>query len=122
MQTSNDHVISGGAVGVAVRASISSPVDVNASPTTTAKTGMRSRASRSDVWQDMKEVKKVVSGKEVRCGVICNYCKSCLSSPSTCGTDHSRCCIGSCKKKAFVVTTCSQSHMHFDSNGNVQRF
>jgi hypothetical protein len=83
---------------------------------------MRSRASRSDVWQDMKEVKKVVSHKEARCNAICNYCKSCLSAPSTRGIGHLHCHIGACKRKALVVTACSQSHMHFNSDGNVQCF
>jgi hypothetical protein len=33
-------------------------------------------------------VKMVIVGKEVRCGAICNYCKICLSAPSTGGTGH----------------------------------
>jgi hypothetical protein len=61
----------------AARASASSSVDVDASPTkSTAKT-MRNqaRASRSDVWQDMDEIKKVIGGKEVRVGAICKCYK-----------------------------------------------
>jgi hypothetical protein len=71
-------------------ASASSPVDVDTSlTTTTAKTGRtRAWASRFNMWQDMEEVKKVVTGKEIRCGAICNYCKTCLSAPSTGSTGH----------------------------------
>jgi hypothetical protein len=71
-------------------ASASSPVDVDMSPMmSTAKIGRtRAQASRSDVWWDMDEVKMVIVGKEVRCGAICNYCKICLSAPSTGGTGH----------------------------------
>jgi hypothetical protein len=69
-----------GGVGVAatgpdtaVGASTSSPVDVDDSPTTsTAKTGRRARATRSDMWKDMEEVKKIVRGKEVRVVATCN--------------------------------------------------
>jgi hypothetical protein len=65
---------------------------------------------------------KKSAGKEVRCGAICNYCKSHLSAPSTGGTSHLRRHIRSCKRKAIVVTSSSQSHLHFDSDGNVQYF
>jgi hypothetical protein len=40
---------------------------------------IRARASCSDMWQDMEEVKKVIAGKEVRCGAICIYYKTRLS-------------------------------------------
>jgi hypothetical protein len=79
----------------------SSPVDVDDSLTaSTAKTVRRAKATRSDVWKEMEEVKKVIGGKEVRVGAICNYCKHCLSSPSTGGTGHLRRHIRACKRKA----------------------
>jgi hypothetical protein len=89
----------------------------------TAKTvRTRAWANRSDVWQDMEEVKKVVAGKEVRCGAICNYCKTRLYAPSTGGIGHLHRHIKSCKRKSIVATSSSQSHLHFDSDGNLQRF
>jgi hypothetical protein len=105
-------------------ASGSSSIDVDTSLTTsTVKNGrIRARASRSDVWQDMEEVKKVITGKEVRCGFICNYCKNRMSAPSTGGTGHLRHHIRSCKRKSIAATLSSQSHLHFDSDGNVQHF
>jgi hypothetical protein len=59
-------------------ASASSLVDVDVSPTASTAKMMRNqaRASRSDVWQDMDEVKKVIGGNEVRVGAICKCCKS----------------------------------------------
>jgi hypothetical protein len=51
----------------ATGASTSSPVDVDKSLTaSTAKMGRRVRATRSDMWQDMEQVNKVVEGKS-RC-------------------------------------------------------
>jgi hypothetical protein len=104
--------------------SASSLVDIDTSPTmSTVKTWrIRAQASCSDMWQDMEEVKKVIAGKEVRCGAICNYCKTRLSAPSTSGTGHLRCHIRSCKRKSIAATSSSQSHLHFDYDGNVQHF
>jgi hypothetical protein len=52
---------------------------VDDSPTgSTAKSGRRVRATRSNEWKDMEEVKKVVGGKEVRVAATCNYFKSCI--------------------------------------------
>jgi hypothetical protein len=49
---------------IVVGASTSSLVDVDDSPTiSTAKTGRRARATCSDVWKDMEEVKKIIGGK-----------------------------------------------------------
>ncbi|GJN25364.1 hypothetical protein PR202_gb13184 [Eleusine coracana subsp. coracana] len=67
----------------------------------------------------MEEVKKFINGKEVRCGAICNFCKSRLSASSNGGTGHLRRHINSCKKKALVAISSSQSHLHFGSDGNV---
>lgn len=120
-----DSVGGGAAVGpdTAIGASASSPVDVDDSPTaSTAKTARRARATRSDVWKEMEEVKKVVGGKEVRVGAVCNYCKSRLSAPSTGGTGHLRRHIRACKRKALAASSSSQSHLHFDGDGNVRRF
>jgi hypothetical protein len=106
-----------------VEASASSPVDVdNSSTASTTKTARRARATHSDVWKEMEEVKKVVGGKEVRVGAICNYCKPCLSAPSTGGTGHLRRHIRACKRKALAASSSSQSHLHFDGDGNVRRF
>jgi hypothetical protein len=77
----------------------SSPVDVDDSPMV-----RRVRATCSDVWKEMEEVKKVVGGKEVRVGAICNYCKSRLSAPSTGGTGHLRRHIKACKRKALAAS------------------
>jgi hypothetical protein len=105
-------------------ASASSPINVDMSPTTSSTNTGRTRArpSRSNVWQDMEEVKKVIIGKDVRCGAIYNYCKTHLPAPSTSGTGHLRRHIRSCKRKSIATTLSSQSHLHFDSDGNVQRF
>jgi hypothetical protein len=53
-------------------------MDVNKSPIEGTANMMRNRgrASHSDRWQDMDEVKKVIGGKEVRVGAICKCCKS----------------------------------------------
>jgi hypothetical protein len=59
-----------GSSDAVVGASASSPVDVDASPTGST------RQDNEDVWQDMDEVKKVISRKEVRVGAICKCCKS----------------------------------------------
>jgi hypothetical protein len=84
-----------------IEASASSPVDVdNSSTASIAKMARRERATHSDVWKEMEEVKKVIGGKEVRVGAICNYCKHCLSAPSTGGTGHLRRHIRACKRKA----------------------
>jgi hypothetical protein len=94
---------SAGAGDGAVRALASSLVDVDMSPTmSTAKMMRRARASRSDVWKDMDEVKKVVDGKEVRVGAICKVCKSRLSASSNGGTGHLRRHIKSCKRKSLA--------------------
>jgi hypothetical protein len=63
----------------------------------------------------MDEVKKVVSGKEVRVGTICKVCKSRLSASSNGGTSHLRRHIKSCKRKSLASSS-SQSHLHFDSD------
>jgi hypothetical protein len=112
-----------GSSDAAAGASASSPVDVNVRATaSTAKTMRnRARASCSDVWQDMDEVKKVIDGKEVRVGTICKCCKSRLSASSNGGTGHLRQHIKACKRKALASSS-SQSHLHFYSNGHVQRF
>jgi hypothetical protein len=87
-------------------ASTSSSVDVDESLTaSTAKMGRRVRATGSDVWQDMEQVNKVVGGKEVRVGAICNYCKSHLSTPSTCGIGHLRRHIKACKKRTLAASS-----------------
>jgi hypothetical protein len=98
-------------------------VDVDASPTasTTKMMRNRARASRSNIWQDMDEVKKVVGGKEVRVGTICKCCKSQLLASSNGGTGHLHRHIKACKRKVLASSS-SQSHMHFDSDGQVQRF
>jgi hypothetical protein len=94
---------SAGAGDGAMRALASSPVDVDTSPTvSTTKTMRRARASRSDVWQDMDEVKKVIGGKEVRIGAICKVCKSRLSASSNGGTGHLCRHIKSCKRKSLA--------------------
>jgi hypothetical protein len=73
-------------------ASTSSQVDVDDSPmTSTAKMGRRVRATRSDMWKDMDEVKK---SSEVRVVATCNYCKS--PTPST---GHLHWHIVSCKEE-----------------------
>jgi hypothetical protein len=117
----------GGAAAVGpntiVGASASSLIDVNDSLTaSTAKTVRRARATRSDVWKEMEEVKKVIEGKEVRIGAIFNYCKYHLSAPSTGGIGHLRRHIRACKRKALVASSSSQSHLHFDGDGDVRRF
>jgi hypothetical protein len=100
-------------------------VDVDARSTeSTSKMMMnQARDSRSDVWQDMHEVKKVVDGKEVRVGAICMCCKSRLSASSNGGTGHLHQQIKSCKRKA-LASSLSQSYLHFGSgsDGHVQRF
>jgi hypothetical protein len=112
-----------GSSDAATGASASSPVDVNTSPIeSTAKTMRnRARASHSNVWQDMDEVKKVVGTKEVRVGAIYKCCKSRLSASSNGGTRHLCRHIKACKRKALAISS-SQSHLHFESNGHVQRF
>jgi hypothetical protein len=114
----------GAANAAPLGASASSSIDVGTSSmmSTTRIGRTRARASHYDMWQDMEEVNKVVAGKEVRCGAICNYCKTRLSTPSTVGTDHLHCHIRSCKRKSIAATSSSQSHLHFDSDGNVQCF
>jgi hypothetical protein len=110
---------SAGAGDGAVGASASSPVDVDASPiVSTAKMIGMSRASRSDVWQDMDEVKKVIGRKEIRVGTICTVCKSRLSASSNGGTGHLRRHFKSCKRKSLASSS-SQSHLHFGSDGHV---
>jgi hypothetical protein len=110
---------SAGAGDGAVGASASSPVDVDASPiVSTAKMIGMSRASRSDVWQDMDEVKKVIGGKAIRVGTICTVCKSRLSASSNGGTGHLRRHFKSCKRKSLASSS-SQSHLHFGSDGHV---
>jgi hypothetical protein len=103
--------------------SSSSPINVDMNPrTSTTKTGRtRARASRYDVWQDMEEVKKVVMGREERCGAICSYCKTCMSTPTS-GIGHLCRHIRSCKRNSIAATSSSQLHLHFDSDGNVQCF
>jgi hypothetical protein len=106
----------------AAGASASSPVDVGVSPTvSTTKMTRRAKANRSDVWQDMDEVKKVIGGKEVRVSAIYKVCKSRLSVSSNGGTSHLRHHIKSCKRKSLAGSS-SQSHLHFSSDGHVQRF
>jgi hypothetical protein len=52
-----------------IGASASSSFDVDDSPTaSTAKTPRRARATRSNVWKEMEEVKKVIGGKS-RCNL-----------------------------------------------------
>jgi hypothetical protein len=102
----------GGAVAVGpnttVGASTSSLVDIDDSLTaSTTKTVRRARATRFDVWKEMEEVKKVVRGKEVRVGAICNYCKSRLSAPSTGGTGQLHRHIRACKRKALAASSSS---------------
>jgi hypothetical protein len=107
------------------RASASTPVDVDTddSPTTsTSKTLRRARATRSDKWQDMEQFNNHVEGKEVRVAAICNYYKSRLSAPSMGGMGHLHRHIKVCKKKTLAGSSSSQSHLHFGSNGNVQKF
>jgi hypothetical protein len=120
--TVNSDGDSAGVGDAAVGASASSPVDVNASPTVSmTKTTGRVRASRSDLWQDMDEVKKVIGKKEVRVDAICNVCKSRLSASSNSGTGHLRCHIKACKRKSLANSS-SQSHLHFGYDGHVQHF
>jgi hypothetical protein len=83
----------------------------------------RTRASFSDVWHDMDEVKKVINGKEVRRGAIRKYYKSHLcASSSNGGTGQLRSHIRSCERKALAASSSSQSGLHFTSNCNVQHF
>ncbi|GJN03479.1 hypothetical protein PR202_ga20931 [Eleusine coracana subsp. coracana] len=70
----------------------------------------------------MEEVKELQNGKLIRVGAICNFCKTRLSASSNGGTGHLRRHILSCKKKDNVGSSFSQSHLHFDSASNVQRF
>jgi hypothetical protein len=48
--------------------------------------------------------------------------KSHLSAPSTGGTSHLCRHIKTYKKKTLATSSSSQSHLHFGSDGNVQRF
>jgi hypothetical protein len=97
--------VNGPDIAAATWASASTPVDVDDSPTaSTAKTLRRVRATRFNVWQDMKQINNCVGGKEVRVAAICNYCKSCLSAPSTGGTGHLRRHVKACKKKTLATS------------------
>ncbi|GJN35535.1 hypothetical protein PR202_gb24321 [Eleusine coracana subsp. coracana] len=62
---SDDDVVAAG--GDELGASASTPVDVEASPTSSTAAGknkVHTRARTSDVWKDMEELNKVVNGKE----------------------------------------------------------
>ncbi|KAK3147079.1 hypothetical protein QOZ80_3BG0277790 [Eleusine coracana subsp. coracana] len=124
LQGDDDDDITGGGGAEVLGASASTPVDVDdGSPTaSTAKKARHARATTSDVWNDMEEVKELQDGKLVRVGAICNFCKTRLSASSNGGTGHLHRHILSCKKKAVAGSSSSQSHLHFDSAGNVQRF
>jgi hypothetical protein len=123
-----DTAVGGGAAAAVgpnttVGAFASSPIDVDDSPTASiAMTVRRARATRSNVWKEMEEMKKVVGGKKVRVGAIYNYCKSRLSAHSTGGTGHLRRHITAYKRKALAASSSSQSHFHFDGDGNVRCF
>jgi hypothetical protein len=102
-----DNIDDGAVVGpdTTIVASASSPVDVDGSlMASIAMMVRRTRATHSDVWKEMEEVKKVVGGKEVRVGAICNYCKSRLSAASTGGTGHLHWHIRTCKRKAIAAS------------------
>jgi hypothetical protein len=112
-----------GSSDAATGASASSSVDVDARPKeSTAKT-MRNQArnSCSNVWQDMDEVKKVADRKEVRVGAICKCYKPRLSASSNGGTGHLHQHIKACKRKVLAISS-PQSHLHFSSDGHIQRF
>jgi hypothetical protein len=110
----NSDGISLGSNDAAAGASASSSMDVDASPTksTTKMTRNQARASRSNVWQDMDEVMKVMNGKDLRVGAICKCCKSCLSASSNGDTGHLHWHIKTCKRKTLASS----------SDGYVQRF
>jgi hypothetical protein len=104
---------SASAGNAAAGASTSSPVDVDVSPTVNMTKAMkRAKASRSDVWKDMDEVKKVISGKEVRVDTIRKVCKFHLSASSNGGTGHLHHHIKACKRKSLASSS-SQSHLHY---------
>ncbi|GJM87588.1 hypothetical protein PR202_ga03555 [Eleusine coracana subsp. coracana] len=70
----------------------------------------------------MEEIKKVVNGKDIRCGARCNYCKFTLSSTGGGGTGHLLRHVKSCRHKALAASSSTQSHLQFDSNGRVTTF
>jgi hypothetical protein len=106
-----------------VGALASSPVDVNASPmANTTKTVRRARATHSDVWKDMEEVKKVIGGKEVRIGATWNYCGSRISATSMGGTGCLHRHIIAYKRRALIASSSSQPHFHLDGDSNLRHF
>jgi hypothetical protein len=83
---------------------------------------MRTRASTSEVWKDLKPLFKILNGKQVRYVAICKICNVELSAKSTGGTGHLLRLVAACTRKVEAASSLSQTHLHYTVDGHVHHF
>ena len=84
---------------------------------------MRTRASISGVWIDLKPLFTMKNGKQVRYAAVCKICNAELSAKSSGGTGgHLLRHVAACRRKAKAAGSLSQTHLHFTADGHVQHF
>jgi hypothetical protein len=83
---------------------------------------MRTRASKSEVWKDLRPLFKILNGKQVMYAAVCKICNVELSAKSTGGTGLLLRHVAACTRKAEAAGSLSQTHLHYTADGHVHHF